>query len=105
MDLRKVMDVDLLKTLKLKYYNRERGMIVVFRNSAINLAKNSSICISRRFEFGRRYYRQDNRTSALSLAENAKLIVTGPEQIYTGAYITVAPNAVLSFGGGTAIII
>lgn len=96
----KIFDIDWLKTIKIKFHNSKKGMAIIYRNSAVNLANDSSICLSERFEFGRRYYRQDNRTSALSLAGNAKLIVTGAEQIYTGAYITVAPNAVLSFGGG-----
>lgn len=100
MNLKKIFDIDWLKTIKIKFHNSKKGMAIIYRNSAVNLANDSSICLSERFEFGRRYYRQDNRTSALSLAGNAKLIVTGAEQIYTGAYITVAPNAVLSFGGG-----
>lgn len=104
MNLKKIFDIDWLKTIKIKFHNSKKGMAIIYRNSSVNLANDSSICLSERFEFGRRYYRQDNRTSALSLAGNAKLIVTGAEQIYTGAYITVAPNAVLSFGGDTVII-
>lgn len=105
MNLKKIFDIDWLKTIKIKFHNSKKGMAIIYRNSAVNLANDSSICLSERFEFGRRYYRQDKRTSALSLAGNAKLIVTGVEQIYTGAYITVAPNAVLSFGGGDTVII
>ena len=100
MNLKKILDIDLLKTIKINYHNSQKGAAIVFKNSVVNIAKNSRICLSERFEFGRRYYRQDNRTSAISIDRNAKLIVTGSEQIYTGAYITVAPNAVLSIGGG-----
>lgn len=87
MNQKKILDIDLLKTLKIKYHNSQKGIAVIFKNSAVSLAENSSVCLSERFEFGRRYYRQDNRTSALSLAENAKLIVTGAEQIYTGVLL------------------
>ena len=66
MNLKKILDIDLLKTIKIKYHNSQQGTAVIFKNSAVNLAENSSICLSERFEFGRRYYRQDNRTSALS---------------------------------------
>lgn len=104
MNLRKILDIDLFKTLRITLYNQKKGVAIIFRNSAIHLAKNSNISLSERFEFGRRYYRQDNRKSAISLAENAKLIVTGSEQIYTGAYVTVAPNAELSFGGGGGVL-
>lgn len=105
MNYKKLLNVDIFKTIKLQMHNGKQGIAIVFRNSAIHLSKLSKVKIAGRFEFGRRYYPQDNRSSALSMADNAKLVITDDEQIYTGAYITVGPNAELSFGGGGIVTI
>jgi len=46
MNLIKILDIDLFKTLRMKFLNQEKGIAIIFRNSAIHMAKNSSIGVS-----------------------------------------------------------
>lgn len=98
MNIGRLISVNWLKTLTLSLKNGCKN--VIYNRVAIHIDDSTSIKSTGIFEMGRRYYKEDNRTSGLCMSKNAQIIVKGDEQIYSGAYITVGENAVLQFGGG-----
>lgn len=73
---------------------------LVYKNAEIELARTSKITIGKRFQFNKKWTKNDPFPSILAMRENSKLIVKGNFRIFSGSRIYVNKGASLILGNG-----
>ena len=81
-------------------FQQKYKKMLVFRNSSLDIHKNSSIEIGNRFFFNRRYASNDPFSSHLIMKENSRLIVKDKFSLFSGAKVSIHENATLELGSG-----
>ena len=90
----------LCDTLRLRRHTRH-GRIAVWKGGHTHIAKHAQVSTSAgRFSFNRKWSPADAFPSLLYMAEGARLIVSGPFDIYSGARVYINSNACLELGSG-----
>ena len=89
------------KLKSLKYSVRAGGLFVIYPKSKITIDKKADISVDEALYFNKPWQGRQNRTATLSLAEGAKLSVSGYFVMREGVYVTVEKDAKLSLTDGT----
>jgi acetyltransferase-like isoleucine patch superfamily enzyme len=94
--------IGLFNTLRARLKNKGQGFIYINQHTTLLLTKTGAFDVQKkaRFYFNESWEKKDNFHSMLGIDENATLQVNGFFTIYSGARVSVTPNARLVLGSG-----
>lgn len=101
--IKNLLELKIIDTLRLRYYNKGAGNINIYRKAAIrceNVHSNSIIVEKGCFNFNASWIKNDPFPSILCLKEGATLNVKNDFSIYSGSKIYLNEDSMLILGSG-----
>lgn len=94
--------IDLVNTIRAKIKNKGNGLVYINQHTSLLLAKTGVLEVQNKafFYFNQYWHQKDYFPGLLAIHERAVFQVTGSFSIYSGARVSVNPNARLILGSG-----